>query len=176
MRRALAHLSIVAFALCLPSTLHAELLLFSGETLNQGALHPLVDFGEGGTQPLSSLIQTLATTGARDGELLVLNTADGSIRSGFRRETVVSLRDENGLKLPAAAWLTPAGNVLLINQALEEISPAAIDRSFLTTRTGRKIILRPDGTVFPVPEPNFALGLAAGGAALAFWRRPIWPR
>jgi hypothetical protein len=159
-------LMVVVAILLVARTGAADVVAFSGESLRQLAIHPLVDFGEGGRLSLLPHFAALVRAPAIGSEVLLLTPSSGKIRTANAFERDIFLRADDGRQNTLATWVETTGHIVLLESANEEVSPAAIARAHLSSRTGETAVLTPDGTTRSAPEPSLYFTLISGIALL----------
>jgi hypothetical protein len=148
--------------LVVASPANADLLVFTGESLSQNALAPLLDFGRGGSRSLLPYSVNLATVGVENDSILMLAVPTGELRLADDVESGIVLRSESGLSLALRDWVAMRGNVVLLPGDLLQISPATLDRAHLAAKDGSSTSLVATGTLEPVPEASFRFSFLAG--------------
>jgi hypothetical protein len=144
------------------SPANADILVFTGESLSQNALAPLLDFGRGGSRTLLPYFENLATVGADNDSILMLTFPTGELRLANDVESRVVLRSDSGLSLALHEWVAMRGNVVLLQGDLLQISPATLDGAHLAAKDGSSTSLVATGALEPVPEASFRFSFFAG--------------
>ena len=152
--------TIALFVVALPA--NADILVFTGESLSQNALAPLLDFGRGGSRSLLPYSANLATVGVENDSILMLALPSGALRLADDVESSIVLRSDSGLSLTLRDWVATRGNVVLLQGDLLQISPATLGRAHLADIDGSSTSLVATGTLMPVPEASVRFSFFAG--------------
>jgi hypothetical protein len=153
-----------------------SILAFSGQTLNESVLDPLIGFGSGRHVAIHSHMSALVRHSAADDDIVLVRLDTGSVFTADPALGDDIWYEESGVGRDVAKFLSVPGGALLFETSAGNADPASATSARYASPSGATLRLAPDRGFQALPEPGLVPGLIAGATLMVVLRRLRRPR